>query len=64
MHTQASEFLDRVRDEVHVLDEESETIASAFTNGEMDMGNFVNQYLTSRTAYHLNHDKLNRYSSQ
>ena len=64
VHTQAATLLDRVREQVHVLDEESETIASGFTQGEINMRDFVHQYLSSRTAYHMHHDKLHRYDTQ
>ncbi|KAG9407848.1 hypothetical protein AC1031_021087 [Aphanomyces cochlioides] len=54
----------RVVDASDEADEASEEIASRFTNGEIDVSQFVAEFQPIRKLYHLRAAKVDRYTHQ
>ncbi|KAF0705502.1 hypothetical protein AaE_014488 [Aphanomyces astaci] len=62
LHFQAEPLVARVAQAADEVDEASEEIAARFTNGEIDVSQFVTEFLPTRKLYHLRTTKVDRFT--
>ncbi|RLO03052.1 hypothetical protein DYB28_002703 [Aphanomyces astaci] len=62
VHFQAEPLVARVAQAADEVDEASEEIAARFTNGEIDVSQFVTEFLPTRKLYHLRTTKVDRFT--
>ncbi|OQS03448.1 hypothetical protein THRCLA_04251 [Thraustotheca clavata] len=57
-------LVERVSQAAEEMDENTEDIGSRFTNGEMDVNQFLSEYIPSRKLYHLRAAKVESFKQQ